>query len=109
MAKSKCSGCKFWRYQKADRLYLTPGRHYCVNPNMMNCRVYGIGIKKIERDADGHITEECFADMRNLLPIDIYVGEQTPHRRIGSKEELDAYFYGALPYALSTHYRRAEP
>ena len=108
MAKSKCSGCQFWRFQHGDRLYLTPGFHYCVNPNMRNCRIHGIGIKEIQRDESGHITGECLEDMRNSLPIDMYAGDQTPHRRINSRDELDAYLYGALPYVLSSHYRKAE-
>lgn len=112
MAKSKCSGCQFWRFQHGDSLYMTPGFHYCMNPiATRNCRVHNAdakGIKEIERDESGYITEKCLADMRNSLPIDMYAGDQTPHRRINSEKELEAYLFGALPYVLSSHYRKVE-
>lgn len=107
MRKSKCSRCPFWRWMKADRLYGTPGFHLCGNPNKYkNCLHYGCGIKPVERNEAGFITDKCLKDMQDSLPIDVYVNQQTPHRTIKDKQELEAYLFGALPYALTTHYRK---
>ena len=35
---SKCKGCPFWKWVKADRLYQTPGYHYCEKNELTTCR-----------------------------------------------------------------------
>lgn len=106
MSKSKCSGCPFWKWHKPDKLELTPGMHICLNPTPWNCIVKGAFVKPIERNDAGYITDKCLNDMQDSLPIDVYVGQQVPHRTIKDKKELEAYLFGALPYCLTTHYRK---
>lgn len=61
--------------------------------------------KKIERDKLGIITESCWTDMREHLPIKVYVNnDKEAHKVIKTEEELDGYFKGALPYVLTTRY-----
>lgn len=80
--------------------------HVCVNPNKNNCIVMGASVKPIERNDAGYITEKCLKDMQKSLPIDVYANQPVPHRTIIDKKELEAYLFGALPYCLTTHYRK---
>lgn len=62
-------------------------------------------MKKIIRDSEGNILDECFEDMKKSIPIKVWVNDdKTPHRTINSIQELEDYFYGALPYCLTTRY-----
>jgi hypothetical protein len=64
-------------------------------------------MNNIQRDPAGFITDACLKDMRESLPIEVYVNNDAePHRIIYSKEELEAYLFGALPYCLTTRYRK---
>ena len=35
---SKCKGCPFWKWVKADKLYQTSGYHYCEKNELTTCR-----------------------------------------------------------------------
>lgn len=61
--------------------------------------------RTIERDERGIITESCLADMREHLPIKVYVNDDKyAHKVIKTEAELKGYFKGALPYVLTTRY-----
>ena len=61
--------------------------------------------KKIERDGRGVITDNCWTDMTEHLPIKVYVNDdKDAHRIIKTEAELKGYFKGALPYVLTTRY-----
>lgn len=61
--------------------------------------------RDVERDGRGVITESCLDDMREHLPIKVYVNnDKVAHRFIKTEAELKRYFKGALPYALTTRY-----
>lgn len=105
MKAHKCSGCRFWVWHPKDRLYDTPGFHQCSEPDL--CERFKK--MKIKRDAHGYITDECLTDMRNSLPIEVFASfDNTPHRVLNSPAELEKYLFGALPYALTTYYRKKE-
>lgn len=62
-------------------------------------------IKDIERDNKGNITAECFADMSFHLPVKVYVNDDKEyHRILRTEEDIENYFFGALPYVLTTRY-----
>lgn len=61
--------------------------------------------RDVERDDRGVITEGCLDDMREHLPIKVYVNnDKVAHRSIKTEAELKGYFKGALPYVLTTRY-----
>ena len=62
-------------------------------------------MERIVRDEKLNILNECFEDMRNSLPIKVWVNDdEKPHRIINTYQELENYFSGALPYCLTTRY-----
>ena len=100
--KHECSGCPHWKWHKRDNLYGTPGFHRCDEPDF--CERFRK--KKIHRDERGVITDECLKDMLESLPIDLFIYKDNyPHDSISTAEGLEKYFFGALPYALTTYYR----
>ena len=114
MAKSKCSGCRFWKYSSPDRLYGNPGFHYCINPQMgfTPCGRYPNppSCRMIERNNEGFITDASMKEMMESLPIEMFVeGDPQPHRVISTKKELEAYLFGALPYVLTTRFKKVTP
>lgn len=103
MSKHECSGCPHWKWHPKDRLYGNPGYHKCDDPDF--CERFGK--TKIKRDASGHITDAGLAEMRDALPIEVFASlDNKPHRRISTPEELERYLFGAIPYVLTTHYRK---
>ena len=65
--------------------------------------------KKIKRDKNGFITDATIVEMRDALPIEVFANfYNKPHRRISTTEELESYLFGAIPYALTTYYRRKD-
>lgn len=61
--------------------------------------------RDIERDGRGVITDNCLADMREHLPIKVYVNDdKEAHKVLKTEKELEGYFKGALPYVLTTRY-----
>lgn len=62
-------------------------------------------IRDVERDDRGVITESCLDDMREHLPIKVYVNNgKVAQRSIETEAELKRYFKGVLPYVLTTRY-----
>ena len=105
MTKHKCSGCPHWAWHHKDALYGSPGFHQCNEPDY--CERFGK--TKIKRDSYGFITDDCLADMRKSLPIEVFAGfDIEPHRTINTSKELEDYLFGALPYTLTTYYRKKE-
>lgn len=105
MSKHKCSGCQHWKWHQKDSLYGTPGYHQCDEPDYCK-RFRKI---KIQRTKDGFITDQCLADMRKSLPIELFVNfDIEPCSVISSQKELEVYLFGAVPYALTTYYRKKE-
>ena len=35
---SKCKGCHFWKWVKADKLYQIPGYHFCEKNELTTCK-----------------------------------------------------------------------
>lgn len=35
---NKCKGCVYWKWVKADKLYQTPGYHYCEKNKLTTCK-----------------------------------------------------------------------
>ena len=61
--------------------------------------------REIERDSRGVITEWCLDDMREHLPIKVYINDdKEAHKVLKTEKELKGYFKGALPYVLTTRY-----
>lgn len=103
MINHKCSGCPHWKWHQKDRLYGTPGYHQCDEPNYCE-RFRKI---KIQRVKDGFIADQCLADIVESLPIEVFVNfDNEPYRVINSQKELEDYLFGAIPYALTTYYRK---
>ena len=103
VGKHKCSGCKCWMWHPKDTLYGTPGFHQCTQPQY--CERFKK--TKIKRNSSGFITDETLADMQDKLPIEVFANfDLEPHRTISTKQELEDYLFGALPYALTTYYRK---
>lgn len=99
----ECCGCTHWKWHPKDQLYNTPGYHRCDEPDICE-RFQKI---RIQRDSAGFIMEECLQDMRDSLPIGMFVNiDNTPCRIIRTTEELEDYLFGAIPYAITTYYRK---
>lgn len=104
MRKHKCSGCPHWKWHQKDRLYGTPGYHQCDEPDYCE-RFRKI---KIQRECSV-ITNQCLADMSKTLPIEVFVNfDNEPCRVINTQKELEDYLFGAIPYTLTTYYRKKE-
>lgn len=105
MSKHMCSGCPHWKWHPKDKLYGFPGYHKCDEPDYCE-RLDKI---KIKRDSSGFITDQCISDMEASLPIEMFVNfELEPHNVINNEQELQSYLFGAVPYALTTYYRKAQ-
>lgn len=66
-------------------------------------------IIKIKRDEAGYITDACLQEMKDSLPIEVFVNDDNePHRTIYTERELEAYLFGALPYCLTTRFRKKQ-
>ena len=101
--KHECSGCPNWKWHKRDPLYGNPGYHLCSEPDF--CERFGK--RKIKRDENGYITDACLAEMREAFPIEVFGGfDNKPHRRIKTAQELDDYLFGAIPYVLTTYFKK---
>ena len=103
--KHECSGCPHWKWHPKDRLYGNPGYHLCAEPDYCDrfCK------KIIKRDESGYITDACLAEMRDALPIEVFANfDNRPHRTINTTKELESYLFGAIPYVLTTYYRRKD-
>lgn len=104
MSKHKCSDCPHRKWHKKDSLYGNPGYHQCDEPDYCG----RFRKKKIQRD-HAVITDQCLADMKASLPIEVFVNFDTePHSTINNEQELERYMFGALPYALTTYYREKD-
>lgn len=105
MTLKECKGCPHLVWRPKDKLYDTPGYHACGNPDY--CERYRK--KRIRRDENGCVTDDGMREMVEALPIEVFVGPHyPPHRVIETKEELEKYFLGALPYVLTSHFRHKE-
>lgn len=105
MSKHKCSGCPHWKWHQKDSLYETPGYHQCDEPDY--CERFRK--KKINREGSGFITNDCLSDMHDSLPIEVFVNyDNKPHSVINTPSELEGYLFGAIPYVLTTYYRKKE-
>ena len=63
--------------------------------------------QKIQRDEHGFIMETCIKEMRNSLPIELFVNQdKEPCYVARTEDELAHYFNGALPYCLTTKWRK---
>lgn len=63
----------------------------------------------VQRDRNGHIMDECMHEMENSLPIELFVNQdKEPCYVAHTKEELAHYFDGALPYVLTTRYKKKQ-
>lgn len=73
----------------------------------MSKRSEDAAMKAIVRDEAGIITDECMRQMEDSLPIELFVNnEREPCWVANTKAELAHYFDGALPYVLTTKYRK---
>jgi hypothetical protein len=65
-------------------------------------------MSNIRRNKLGHITGECMREMENSLPIELFVNQDTEPCYIAhTKNELAHYFDGAIPYVLTTRYKKS--
>ena len=102
--KHECSGCPYWKWHPKDRLYGNPGYHYCDEPDY--CERFDM--TKIQREPAGFITDDCLKDMHNF-PLALFAyPDKKPYRIVNNARELEDILFGALPYVLTSHYRKNE-
>ena len=66
-------------------------------------------MNNIQRDRNGHITDECMREMENSLPIELFVNaDKEPCYVAHTSKELAHYFDGALPYVLTTRWKKKQ-
>lgn len=110
---SKCKGCPYWKWVKADRLYQTPGHHYCERTTSIKeikssyiiqwSSISGDGWRVKHRMCRDESRPECFFHVEIRLTDD-------PVTLNGGQMGYEIYprqFFGKVWIAQRVEYKRA--
>ena len=110
---SKCKGCPYWKWVKADKLYQTPGHHYCERTTCIREKKSSYVIKWDSVSGDGYRVKhrmmrdenrpECFWHIETRLTNDPVTLGAMPF----PYEVYPRQFFGKVWIAQRIEYKRA--